>query len=325
MENKRLILLSFLSQLEQKRNTMLKKITLFLFGIVCSLLCFSQANTKLQPGKTISLQSIPAAPEIALWQGGERSQISQWDKLPTVSNISEPTLTIYLPEASKANGTALIIAPGGGFHFLSIDNEGNHVAAWCVENGIAAFVLKYRLVPTGENPAQEFSEKLQKSQEEMDRTMAPYIALAKADGLAAVEHVRKHAEKYKVTPNQIGIMGFSAGGTVAAAAAYEYTSAENRPDFSAPIYPALHVVNTEEMPKKPMPLFIAVTSDDFFGFQTQTIDLYKQWNGAKQPIELHIYNEGQHGFGMKKQNLPSDRWIDAFGAWLDSYGWLKND
>ena len=303
---------------------MLKKIILPFLGIIISLNCFSQTKPTLQPDKVIQLQSIAASADIAVWQGGERNQTSDWDGLPTVSNVSKPTLAVYLPEASKSNGTALIIAPGGGFHTLSIANEGSHVAAWCIENGIAAFVLKYRLVPTGENPGQEFVAKLEKGQEEMDRSMAPYIALAKADGLAAIAHVRENAEQYNISPNQIGIMGFSAGGTVAAAAAYEYTSEKNRPDFSAPIYPALHVVNTSEMPEKPMPLFIAVTSDDFFGFQTQTVDLYKQWNGARQPIELHIYEKGQHGFGMKKQNLPSDNWIEVFGAWANSYGWIKN-
>ena len=77
----------------------------------------------------------------------------------------------------------------------------------------------------------------------------------------------------------------------------------------------------EKMPAAPMPMFVAVTSDDVFGFQTQSAELYKQWNGAGQPIEMHIYQEGGHGFGMHTQNLPSDRWIDAFDAWLEALKW----
>jgi acetyl esterase/lipase len=239
-----------------------------------------------------------------------------------VANVSQPTLTAYLPDPSVANGTALIIAPGGGFHLLSINNEGKDVAKWCVEHGIAAFVLRYRLVPTTRDATEEFFEKMQ-DQEKAVKDMMPVIALAKADGLAAIEYVRQHAETYHVNPNQIGITGFSAGGTVAAAAAFEYTTAANRPDFSAPIYPALHVVNKEKMPDSPMPMFIAVTSDDTFGFQTLSADLFKQWNSAGQPVELHIYEKGGHGFGMLQQSLPSDKWIDAFGEWMRSHGWLK--
>jgi acetyl esterase/lipase len=241
-----------------------------------------------------------------------------------VANVSTPTLTAYLPDPSVANGTALIIAPGGGFHLLSIDNEGIDVAKWCVRQGIAAFVLKYRLVPTGDDAGAEFFQKLQ-DRERMDADMKPVIALAKADGLAAIEHVRRNADQYKVSPDRIGIVGFSAGGTIAAAAAFEYTSVGNRPDFSAPIYPALHVVNKDKMPDKPMPMFIAVTADDMFGFQTTSVDLFKQWNAANQPIELHIYQKGGHGFGMQKQNLPSDHWIETFAYWLDSHGWLKKN
>ncbi|MDG1573345.1 alpha/beta hydrolase [Robiginitalea sp. M366] len=273
------------------------------------------------PFKTIRLASAPATPEM-VWEGGERTQISDWDGLPTVSNVSEPTLTVFLPEPSKATGTALVIAPGGGFHTLSIDNEGRDVARWCVEHGIAAFVLKYRLVPTGENPGREFAEKLQRSQEELDRQMSPYIALAKADGLAAIAYIREHAKSYGVKPDQIGIIGFSAGGTVAAAAALEFTSEANRPNFTAPIYPALHVLDYLHPPKEAIPAFFAVTEDDQFGFQVQTQQAFQAWNAARVASELHLYPKGGHGFGMRRQGLPSDAWITAFEAWLGYYGFL---
>lgn len=289
----------------------------FLLLSLISFCCLSQAFSQ----KVIELKAVPAPADI-VWKKAEAQKFLPDFNLEMVHNVSKPTLTAFLPDPAVANGTALVIAPGGGFHFLSINNEGNDVAKWCTKNGIAAFVLRYRLVPTGENPMAEFGQKVQQDQEKMDREMAPVIALANADGLAAIEYVRNHAAEYGVKPDRIGIMGFSAGGTVAAAAAFHHSEA-SRPDFSAPIYPALHVVDTSELPENPMPLFIAVTSDDVFGFQTQCTALYDQWNQAKQPIELHIYNNGGHGFGMRKQNLPSDRWIDAFSAWLDSFGFLK--
>lgn len=287
-----------------------------LFGFI--QLAHGQIITDKNTGQIITFSSKKAGAEIDTWQGGERTQISKWDQLPTLSNVSQPSLIAYLPEDSKRNGTAMIIAPGGGFHLLSIDNEGNHVAKWCVENGITAFVLKYRLVPTGEDPDVEFSEKLKNGQEEMDREMAPYIELAKADALAAIAYVRATAEKYNIKTDKIGIIGFSAGGTLAAAAGLEYTSDLNRPDFIAPIYGALHILELKKLPSDPMPLFLAVASDDLFGFQNQSIVIYKTWNEAKMPAEMHIYEKGNHGFGMRKQNLPSDNWIIAFKAWMKS-------
>ena len=286
-----------------------------------ALLFLGSFRAQAQEPQVVIISSKPNLPDM-VWNGGERTQVDPRSGKHNVSNVSEPTLTVFLPEVSKATGAALVIAPGGGFHLLSIDNEGNDVAAWCVEQGIAAFVLRYRLVPTGDNPGQEFRAKLQNSQQDMDREMAPYIALAKADGLAAIAWVRAHAADYGIRPDRIGIIGFSAGGTVAGAAALEYTAAADRPDFAAPIYGAMHVLDLQKLPEKPMPVFMAVAGDDFFGFQKQSIEFFQVWNAAKLPVELHLYEQGGHGFGMRRQGLPSDAWIDAFRAWIGSHGFL---
>lgn len=270
----------------------------------------------------ITLNSTVTPADIT-WENEEQILQLPNDNTEIVANVSTPTLTVFRPENGRANGTALVIAPGGGFHFLSIANEGTDVAKWCIKKGITAFVLKYRLVPTHGNPMMEFLQKLQSDQEKMDQEMAPIIDLSIDDGLAAIEYVRTHAEQFGIKSDQIGIVGFSAGGTVAGGAAFEYTSEVNRPDFSAPIYPALHVVDTDTMPDHPMPVFMAVTSDDAFGFQTQCTALYDQWNKAGQPVELHIYEEGGHGFGMREQSKLSDKWIDAFGAWMEAHGWIE--
>lgn len=233
-----------------------------------------------------------------------------------VHNVSVPTLIAYLPDPKIATGAALIIAPGGGFHLLSIDNEGTDMGEWCKKNGIAAFVLKYRLYPTGDDPEQEFFNRVQNGQAQMDSVVAPYIQLAVDDGLSAIAYVRENAAKFKIKTDKIGIVGFSAGGTVAAGAALQFTSAKDKPNFVAPVYPALHVLDPNAKPDPTIPVFLSVTSDDFFKFQLLCLDFYRRCNVAGVPVEMHIYEKGQHGHGMKKQGYTSDDWITAFRHWM---------
>ena len=248
----------------------------FLIFLFFAMLASLPAQIRYDPApdRTIPLTSLPADEDMR-WTGGVRSQGTPGDGSLTVSNISEPRLLAYLPDPAEATGTAIVIAPGGGFHFLAIENEGTHLAGWLRERGIAAFVLEYRLVPSGEHPRQEFMAKLQSGQEEMDRQSAPYIELAKADGKAAIAYLREHAGELNINPDRIGIVGFSAGGTVAAAAGLAYGSPEERPDFIAPIYGALHVLELSVVPREPMPLFLAVSSRDIFGFQRQSLDFFR--------------------------------------------------
>jgi acetyl esterase/lipase len=153
--------------------------------------------------------------------------------------------------------------------------------------------------------------------------VAPIVPLAMADGLAAVGHVRRRAKDYGVNPQRIGIMGFSAGGTVAASVAYNYT-AETRPDFVAPIYLAYSwVIKTNGVPADAPPMFILAATDDPLRLASHSVDLYRDWTAAKKPAELHLFAKGGHGFGMKKQNLPTDDWIERFADWLDLQGLLK--
>ena len=279
----------------------------------------AQPSLDPAPDRILDLSSLPADEDME-WTGEVRFQGTSGDGSLTVSNISEPRLLAYLPDPDKATGTGIVIAPGGGFHFLAIENEGTHVAEWLRDRGIAAFVLEYRVIPTGENPREEFMAKLQSGQEEMDRQFAPYIELAKADGKAAVAYLREHAAEYGIDEGRIGIVGFSAGGTVAAAAGLAYGSPEERPDFIAPIYGALHVLELSVVPREPMPLFLAVSSRDGFGFQRQSLELFRTWNEANAPAELHVYQEGNHGFGMRRTGITADGWIETFHAWLADNG-----
>ena len=230
-------------------------------------------------------------------------------------NIVSPSLTVYEAAPEVATGTAVIIAPGGGFHFLSMESEGHAVALWLQAKGITAFVLKYRTEHyLTDNPIQEFMQKGPNTPE-FNKDMEPIVAMAIADGKAAVAYVREHAEEWVVSKDQIGIMGFSAGGTVTTGTAFTYDR-NSRPDFAAPIYPYVGSFGDPQVPGDAPPIFIVCASDDFFGFQSHCTKLYNQWSEAEKSAELIIYRKGGHGFGMNKQDLPTDQWIERFHEWL---------
>jgi acetyl esterase/lipase len=151
---------------------------------------------------------------------------------------------------------------------------------------------------------------------------AKLIPMAIADGLAAVGYVRKHAAEFGISPARIGLMGFSAGGTVTAGVVFGYT-AETRPDFIAPIYAYMGAIKQTNVPADAPPMFVAAATDDQLGLATDSVNLYSKWLAAKKPVELHLYAKGGHGFGMRKQDLPTDQWIDRFGEWLQVQGLLK--
>ena len=270
--------------------------------------------------KVIQLYDGPA-PGSEGWNWSEAELEKNMWQTKVVYNVTKPTLTVFQPEASKANGTAIIIAPGGGFHALSINSEGFDVANWLVEKGITCFVLKYRLVHALTNdPTSEFMAKVGKK--DMEEDMAKMIPFAVADGRKAIEWVRKHAGDYNISPDRVGIIGFSAGGCVAASTMFDYTSI-NRPDFVAPIYPFFPPNMIGTVANNAPPMFIVTATDDGFGLAPHSIELYNKWLNTKHDAELHMYARGNHGFGMRKQNLPTDKWIERFYDWLDVQGLLK--
>ena len=203
---------------------------------------------------------------------------------------------------------------------LSINSEGNDVARYLVGKGVTAFVLKYRLAHTGEDATQEFTT-LFADRQKFHEILAKVEPLAIADGQAAVTYVRQHASEWGISPDRVGIIGFSAGGAVTVGVAYHY-SPEGKPAFVAPIY-AGAVTGDAVVPADAPPMFIAAATDDQLGVAPESIALYQKWTAAHKSAELHIYAKGGHGFGMRKQNLPTDHWIDAFAEWLDLEGFLK--
>jgi acetyl esterase/lipase len=242
-----------------------------------------------------------------------------------VRNVVSPTLTAFLPERSKANGTAIIICPGGAFRFLSWQNEGTDVAEWLRARGVSAFVLKYRLVDMGATEAEfqkrldEFFRPKAQDKNKRDANADAVPKLAAEDGRQAIRVVRKRASEWGIDPDRIGILGFSAGGVVTYESALHY-DADSRPSFAAPIYGPPSDPFT--VPADAPPIFILCADDDRSA-ATRSANLYAAWTAAGKSAELHVYSKGGHGFGMRKQGLPVDAWIERFGDWLAVQGLLK--
>jgi endo-1,4-beta-xylanase len=237
---------------------------------------------------------------------------------PVVSNIHAPSLTPYLPSGDKATGCAVIIAPGGGHMFLTTDREGYDLAEMLAQRGIAAFVLKYRLA--------------------RDRSAAnnasPYkVEDAGADALRAVRLLRSRAAEWRLKPDRIGILGFSAGGEVALLAAAQHDGGKrgatdaiervsSRPDFFAPIYPGgLQRTDLTWSKDATPPAFLACTFDDRMPEQLAT--LFTTLRKAGVNAELHIYNTGGHGFGVRERPLAVSSWPARFVDWLGDRGFLR--
>lgn len=254
-------------------------------------------------------------PEGIIWTHNEKGYYLENAKTEVVTNVSVPTMQVFKPADIKANGTAVIIAPGGGLFFNSISKEGNDVAKWLIKRGITAFVLKYRLVPTGEDGVKELIELMENNYGKFIAKVSQVMPLAINDGLNAVAYIRSHAEEYGLNKDKIGFLGFSAGGSVALGAAYYYLE-ENRPDFIATLYPGTTLLPTQAPKKDAPPLFIVVAQNDQLGLASSSIQIYNDWFNMGLRAELHIYSKGGHGFGMQKQSLPSDKWIDRFYEWL---------
>ena len=225
-----------------------------------------------------------------------------------VLNVVTPTLTAYLPDKAKATGSGVIIAPGGAFVALAIDLEGNDVARWLQQRGIAAFVLKYRMmekkgegIPAGMN---------------MDEAGKFGIA----DGIQAIKVVRQHATEWGVAPDRIGFIGFSAGAMVASGTLLQ-SEASARPNLAAMIYGGPFGV-MPAIPAKLPPMFMAWAQDDPLTL-VPVNKFYDALKAAGHKPEAHIFANGGHGFGMRKQGTSSDRWIDAFYYWLEAQGFTK--
>ncbi|HEX4739113.1 MAG TPA: alpha/beta hydrolase [Allosphingosinicella sp.] len=236
-------------------------------------------------------------------------------------NVTVATLTPFLPDPAKATGTAVIVAPGGGFRTLSMENEGSDVARALAARGVAAFVLKYRLVPTPPDmPGFERSMREMFSgtaRPPQGRPAMPALGPQLADARAAFALVRRRAAEWRVDPARIGMVGFSAGAMLTLATALSGNDA--KPAFIGIIYGPLAPVT---VPADAPPMFVALAADDPL-FGNGGTGLIDSWRAAKRPVEFHLYEQGGHGFGMYPKETTSTGWFDAFTRWMGMHGWLK--
>lgn len=298
----------------------LAKIAIFTFLFVFT------ASAIAQDGTIYPLEAPEEPNAILLGTGGVDNQpasetwFRQWGD-PMARNITTATLTPFLPEPGKANGTAVIVTPGGGFRWLSLGNEGWEVAEALAKQGIAAFVLKYRLFPTPES-LDDFTTSMNRppappaeSSNDSKETAPPPrpawdLSNQLEDAEAAYAMIVKRAKEWGVDTNRIGMIGFSAGAGLTMHSTLN--SKTMKLAFIGPIYGGMNAV---EVPKNAPPMFNVIATDDFLfngGF-----GVIESWHKAGIPVEFHLYQNGGHGFGLGNPDRTSNRWFDAFIYWLE--------
>lgn len=300
-------------------------------GFLAFFLAFS-LQALAQDGTIYPLET-PAEPNaILLGTGGVENQpapetwFRQWGD-PMARNISTATLTPFLPEPGKANGAAVIVAPGGGFSWLSLGNEGWEVAEALAKQGIAAFVLKYRLNPTPPS-LEDFTAWMNRprtapapttdSSQVANPPRPPQRDLSNQleDAEAAYAMIVNRAKEWGVDTNRIGMIGFSAGAGLTMHSTLN--SKTMKLAFIGPIYGGMGPV---EVPKDAPPMFNVIATDDFL-YNGQS-GIIESWYKAGRPVEFHLYQNGGHGFGLGNPNRTSNRWFDAFIHWLEVNKFLE--
>ncbi len=258
---------------------------------------------------SLSGQTLPEpALEIPLYEGvAPGSEKWDWTEnllitetgMPIIQNVVDPVLQYYPADPDKAVGTAMIVAPGGAFVNLMMSYEGVDIAKRLNEMGVDAFVLKYRLIHDADREKQS-GQDLRK--------------MAGADGQQAVRLIRARAREFGIKANQIGVMGFSAGGHVTLATVMG--PADARPDFAAPVYAATGSDwgQTIVVPDHAPPLFIATAADDQIIPWERSMELFAAWRNAGIPAELHIFQTGAHGF--VKKGGGADHFMDRLEEWM---------
>ncbi len=239
-----------------------------------------------------------------------------------LGNVSHPTITLYKP--AKANGAVptVVVFPGGGYHILAIDLEGTEVCDWLNETGLACVLVKYRVPDSGPYPKSP---------------------AALQDAQRAMGMVREHADEWGIDPKRVGVLGFSAGGHLAAALStqfdkrlYDRVDAADdlscRPDFAVVVYPGYLALQDQNMATNPEikptaetpPTFIVQAADDPVHVENAT-NYFLQLKNAKVPAELHIYADGGHGYGLRRTSLPVTAWPLLVEKWLQTIKVMPNN
>lgn len=287
-----------------------------MFALACLLAGIAPfaASAKQAVRQPEVLQVWPgAAPGTESWTGPEdvkHVEAPDVGQFIVRTNITIPTLSVFRPKSGKATKAAMLVAPGGGFQVLAWDMEGLEAGRWLAGKGITAFVLKYRVRPF--MPMEEMGRG-GRSFDEGAARLEPGRIIAVADAMQALRLIRANAGKYGFAPDKVGMMGFSAGAMTTMGAVLA-AQPSDRPNFAAPIYGAMPP--TASVPFDAPPLFIAAAQDDAMVPVTESIEIFDKWTATKRPAELHLYQMGGHGFGIRKRGLPVDNWTLAFETWL---------
>jgi len=301
--------------------------------LACLTLLFAVAFLSAQ---TTTVKVWPEGPPGAKVEPNYREETIMDQGKPRVARVTDPVLLVYLPAPEKANGSAVVICPGGGYMRLAMDHEGYDIANWLNEMGIAGIILKYRL------PSDAIME---------NKSVGPL-----EDAQEAIRIVRRRAQEWHIQPNRIGIMGFSAGGHLAATASTQFAeqvykpadTTSARPDFSILLYPVISMQQptthmgsrnnllgqnpSQELidrfsnelritPETP-PAFLVHSADDPAVPVGNSIGYFKALVKNKIPAELHVYQKGGHGYGLAKGRGTESGWPDACRAWLKQMGLL---
>jgi len=291
--------------------------------------CLARATIHAQDGTIYSLEAPEEPNAIPLNTGGVEGQTAseswfrQWGD-PMARNITDATLTPFLPDPDKANGAAVIVAPGGGFRWLSMGNEGWEVAQALADKGYAAFVLKYRLQPTGETLGEfrntmnrtfsDASESDDAEDEEVEPARPRWdLSNQLEDAEAAYSLISQRCKEWGVDMNRLGMIGFSAGAGLTIHCALNSESMDLA--FIGPIYGGM---NSVEVPSDAPPMFFAIAVDDFL-FNGE-FGVIQSWYNAGISVEFHLYQNGGHGFGLGNPNRTSNQWFPTFLHWLDVNG-----
>lgn len=274
-----------------------------------------------QPPGAIALK----APAPAADAPAETWTMSNLDNVPVVQNVTRPTLTPFLPAKGKATGAAVIIAPGGGFVLLAMDHEGWAVAKWLQSQGVAAFVLKYRVAPTEPKAAGLDKINAQFAAAGLEARLVRIREGAKVateDAQEAMRVVKARAAEWGVDPQRIGFMGFSAGAITTLGLVMADDPA-TRPAFIAPIYGGLSApLAAGAIPQKPPPMWVSQAADDPL-FGKTDFSLVTGWQAKGGSVELHLYEKGGHGYGYPgRPGTTTQQWPAELLTWMRVKGFL---
>ncbi|MGQ9918645.1 MAG: alpha/beta hydrolase [Bryobacteraceae bacterium] len=252
-----------------------------------------------------------AAPGSEAWDWKETSAMGEKDGILRIANVTRPTVSVFLPERGRATGAGVLIVPGGGFRILALNHEGTEVAGWLNSLGVAAFLLKYRVMRTDDLGGAP--------KELQDARRKEAMGFGTADALEAMRLVKRRAAEWGVDAERIGILGFSAGGYITANVALTEDKTA-RPAFAVPVY--AFFPEDRPVPPDAPPLFAVHAADDRTVPAEHSVRLFRMWRQAKRPAELHVYESGGHGFGMRPQGKPVDGWTARLREWLAAQGML---